>query len=151
MEEKIINEKLSEIERRLGFNFRDRSLLRQAFVHGSYVNEAKPERVESYQRLEFLGDAVLGLAIGEYYYRSREVREGGLTELRKARVNRATLAEAAARFGLGEGLILGHGEEPKGRKKQRLLADCLEAVVGAAFLDSGYEKAAALAVKLLIE
>ena len=153
MRNRPTDEDISSLEKRLRLKFRDKDLVREAFVHKSYLNE-KPKGspgVKSYDRLEFLGDAVIGLAIAKFCYEFGEEEEGGLTELRKARVEEEAEAQAAERLGLGDYLVLGRGAEKEGRKNPRLLADCLEALMGAAFLDLGYDKTAAAVVRILVE
>jgi ribonuclease-3 len=131
------------LEKRLGTKFRDRSLLQQALVHRSYLNEAPESGLESNERLEFLGDAVLGLVVaGRLYADYPERPEGQLTELRAAVVRRDTLARVAKRLSLGEYLFLGRGEESAGgRGRSSNLSCAYEAVVGAAYRDGGIDKA----------
>lgn len=120
--------------------FQDDRLLQRAFYHRSYVNEAA-QPVESNERLEFLGDAVLNFVSGAFLYREKpEFSEATLTRLRSRLVDEPNLAEFARQFQLGERLQLGRGEMlGGGRNKDSLLSDCFEAVVGAYFLDSGIE------------
>jgi len=116
------------------------ALLRQAFSHPSYVRELQQPTATSNQRLELLGDAVLDLVIAEHlYHRYPEESEGELTRRKAAMVRRTALAEIAQRLGLGELLLLGHGEEETGgRYKASLLADALEALIGAIYLAGGW-------------
>ncbi len=132
---------LSDLERAIGVRFKNRGLLRQALVHTSYVNENPGLDLGSNERLEFLGDAVLGLVIGKLLYQDfPEVDEGRLTELRAHLVRRDTLARAAARLRLGEYLRLGRGEEAAGgRDRPTNLAHAFEALVGAVYLDQGID------------
>ena len=118
--------------------FKDASLLRQALIHSSYVNENPGSAAQSNERLEFLGDAVLGLVVADEVFAAfPELDEGRLTELRTHLVRRETLAKAARRLKLGEELLLGRGEEAGGGKARPTnLAHAYEAVVGAIFLDS---------------
>ncbi len=127
-------------ERQLAVAFEDAGLLRTALVHSSYVNEAPDRAAESNERLEFLGDAVIGAVIAEELYRDRpELREGSLTQRRAAVVQGGTLARAARDLSLGECLLMGRGEEAAGgRERDGNLANAFEAVVGALFLDQGY-------------
>ena len=131
------------LEKRLGTRFRDRSLLQQALVHRSYLNEALDPGLGSNERLEFLGDAVLGLVVAARLYADYpEHAEGQLTELRAALVRRETLTRVARRLSLGEHLFLGRGEESAGGKGRSSNLTCAyEAVVGAAYLDGGIDKA----------
>ena len=120
--------------------FKQPAVLRQALVHSSYVNENPELAPESNERLEFLGDAVLGLAVADDLYTAfPDQDEGKLTELRAHLVRRDTLAKAARRLQLGEELQLGRGEDAGGgRHRPTNLAHAYEAVVGAIFLDSGF-------------
>ncbi len=131
---------ITQIETRLGIVFRNRALLELALVHGSHVNESQDVRTESNERLEFLGDAVLDMVIAEALYHERpEAGEGELTATRSALVRRESLAEVARSVGLGGFLQLGRGEASSGgRHKDKNLADALEAVVAAVYLDQGY-------------
>lgn len=135
-------------EQALGVTFRDRELLRLALVHSSLLNEpvadAGPEVDESNERLEFLGDAVLDLLVADYLYRRfPEMPEGRLTVTRATLVRRETLAEWANRMNLGALLWVGRGEVQDGVVSQRTLAGAFEAVVGALYLDQGFEAARA--------
>lgn len=139
----MVAAKRTELEERLGVTFKDPAVLRQAFVHSSYVNENPGEAPESNERLEFLGDAVLGLVVADELYAAFPgLDEGKLTELRTHLVRRDTLASAARELGLGEELLLGRGEAAGGGKERPTnLAHVYEAVVGAIFLDSGLRSA----------
>lgn len=119
------------------------SLLRQAFSHPSYVREQQGAAADSNQRLELLGDAVLDLVMVEHlFHRYPEEPEGELTRRKAAMVRRTALAQVAQRLGLGELLLLGHGEEETGgRDKASLLADALEALIGAIYLAGGWRAA----------
>jgi len=140
-----------QIENRLGVVFRNRALLDLALVHGSRVNEAQDIRTASNERLEFLGDAVLGMVVAEALYHERpDAGEGILTATRSALVRRETLAEVARSLGLGAFLQFGRGEAASGgRDKDRNLADALEAVVAAVYLDQGYDAARAFILRHL--
>ena len=133
-------------------SFHDPSLLIRALTHRSYVNE-HAEVTEDNERLEFLGDAVLDFVAGSFlYHQFPGTREGGLTRLRAALVNTEQLARFAVALDLGEALRLGKGEaESGGRKRQTLLADAFEAVLGAYFIDSGLEAVRAFVEPLLTE
>lgn len=137
----VLPDDLSELEGAIGVRFRNRALLRQALVHTSYLNENPGLDVGSNERLEFLGDAVLGLVIGRMLYEDfPEVDEGSLTELRAHLVRRDTLARAAGRLDLGAYLSLGRGEDAAGgRSRPTNLARAFEALVGAVYLDQGPE------------
>lgn len=134
---------LDAIQLSLKVSFNNKSLLEQALVHSSYVNENPAPGLTSNERLEFLGDAVLGLAIAERLYRDFPAStEGELTRLRASLVRREVLASMAKTLGLGDYLRLGKGEEASGgRNKPVNLAGALEALVAAIFLDLGLEAA----------
>ncbi|MFQ6019492.1 MAG: ribonuclease III [Dehalococcoidia bacterium] len=140
-----------ELQEALGVAFSDIGYLEQALVHRSYVNEALEEETETNERLEFLGDAVLGLTIShELYKRYPALSEGHLSQLRAMLVRWDTLAQVAEGLGLGDYLLLGRGEELSGgRQRPSNLACALEAVIGAAFLDGGLSKARKLILHLL--
>ena len=133
---------LSALQKRLGYAFRDQSLLELALTHPSVAHEL-PGNTPHNQRLEFLGDSVLGLVLtGELYEKFPNFGEGPLTKARAQMVNRRTLTAQALRLGLGEHLILSRGEQVSGgRERPSALADAFEALLGAIFLDGGYEAA----------
>ena len=128
---------LGALEQRLGYTFDDPTLLRRAMSHRSWVAESV--EVTSNERLEFLGDAVLGWVIADLVYRRfADLAEGALTDLRKSVVNATALAEVAVEMRLGEHLLLGRGEDAAGgRQKVSILSDAIEAVFGAVYLDGG--------------
>ncbi len=128
-------------EERLGYRFRDETLLNRAVTHRSWANEQGSE--DHYERLEFLGDAILGLVAAEWLFGEwPDLPEGDLSKKKAVLVSKPALAAHARRLGLGELLHLGVGEERSGgRKKSSLLADSLEAVFGAVYLDGGFEAA----------
>lgn len=136
------------LQETLGYAFRDESLLRLALTHPSVAHESAIATPHN-QRLEFLGDSVLGLVLThELYQRFPELGEGPLTKGRAQLVNRRALADEARRLKLGEYLIVSRGEETSGgRSRQSALADAFEAVVGAVFLDAGYEVARDLVLR----
>ncbi|MBI1886741.1 MAG: ribonuclease III [Chloroflexi bacterium] len=142
---------LEDLIGKLGLSWRDEVLLRQAVVHRSYLNEAEESDIESNERLEFLGDAVLGLVVSDHLYKTYpELSEGHLSQIRALLVRWDTLADVAQRLSLGDYLILGRGEELSGgRERPSNLAGALEALIGAAFLDSGLVKARRLILRLL--
>jgi ribonuclease-3 len=139
---------LGILSRRLGYEFKDQSLLRRALAHRSWCAEVGGE--PSNERLEFLGDAVLGWVVAEIAYRRHnDLPEGKLTDLRKSVVNATALAEVAESVGLGEWLLLGKGEDAAGgRQKPSILSDAFEAVLGAVYLDGGVDAAKALVSRL---
>jgi ribonuclease-3 len=131
----------SEFEAVSGLTFRDHSLLQRALTHRSYLNEHPEFALEDNERLEFLGDAVLDFFIGEYlYHHFPEMREGRLTSLRAALVREETLSQFARALGLGDYLLMGHGEaENGGRKRPATLCAAFESLIGALYLDQGME------------
>ena len=135
---------------RLGHTFGDLSLLQHALAHRSWCGEQEGG-APSNERLEFLGDAVLGLVVARYTYdRYPEFPEGKLAKVRSAVVNARVLAQVAGRLGVGEVLLLGRGEEGSGgRAKASILADAFEAVLGAVYLDAGWEAAQTLVLREL--
>ncbi|MFP6595240.1 MAG: ribonuclease III [Dehalococcoidia bacterium] len=143
--------RLGELEERLGVRFKDRSLLRLALTHSSYLNENPSESLESNERLEFLGDAILGAGIGHHlFHDAPEAEEGDLTAIRSQVVRERALALAAGRIGLGGYLTLGRGEDANGgRERPSIMADALEAVIGAIMEDQGYEVASEFVVRCL--
>jgi ribonuclease-3 len=132
-----------KLTRKLGLPPIDNKLVQQAFAHGSYVREQGLPQAASNQRLEFLGDAVLDLIVAEELFRLHpDLPEGELTRRKAALVCAPALAEVASELGLGEHLLLGRGEEDSGgREKQSLLAEALEALVGAIFVAEGLDLA----------
>lgn len=139
------------LEARLGYRFRNRELLEMALLHRSYRFETKDVAADN-QRLEFLGDAVLGFLVAAHLYEvNTEGDEGILTELRSRVTNGKALAGAARQIGLGEYVRLGKGEElAGGRLREALLADAMESVIGAAYLDGGVKAAGKIIAKILI-
>ena len=134
---------LKDLEAVIGYHFHNISLLQNALTHSSYANERWHNSLLSNERLEFLGDSVLGMLVAEYLYRNFPNRpEGELTRMRADMVCEQTLAAAAERIGLGTHLLLGHGEEQGGgRTRSSILADAMESVIAACFLDGGIETA----------
>ena len=134
---------LKELETAIGYRFRNIQLLQNALSHSSYANERWHNSLLSNERLEFLGDSVLGMLVAEYLYRTFPNRpEGELTRMRADMVCEKTLAAAANRIGIGAHLLLGHGEEQGGgRTRESILADAMESVIAACFLDGGLNAA----------
>jgi ribonuclease-3 len=147
----VILSDLGALQAILDVNFRDESLLQQALVHRSYLNENSVLHLVSNERLEFLGDAVLGFVVAsELYSRFPDFSEGELTKLRSALVRGETLSRIALSLQLGDYLYLGRGEEDSGgRSRSRNLSCTLEAVIGAVFLDQGLDVAQSFILKLL--
>ena len=134
----MLSIELNELEARIGYRFRDDSLLRTALTHSSFANEHFGGREGCNERLEFLGDSVLSLTVCNYLYRTYpELPEGRLTVLRKNLVCQRALADYATKLSLGSFLLLGKGEAKDGREKPKLLEDAFEALLGAIYLDSG--------------
>lgn len=141
---------LSELPGRLGHDFADPSLLVRALSHRSWCSEVGGQ--PSNERLEFLGDAVLGLVVADLAFRHHDdLPEGKLTDLRKSVVNASALAEVAVEIGLGAYLRLGKGEDAAGgRSKPSILSDAFEAVLGAVYVDGGIDAARALVNRLFV-
>jgi len=131
------------MEEKIGVHFDDPALLRQAFTHRSYLNEHREAGLSHNERLEFLGDAVLELSVTDFLFRKYpEKTEGELTAIRAALVNTVSLASAAEELGFNEHLLLSKGEaKDMGRARQYILANTFESVIGAIYLDQGYEQA----------
>lgn len=144
---------LRELQEQLGLRFRDADLLRTALTHPSYANEHPEDEFDTNERLEFLGDAVLGLIVAsELYERFPDVEEGDLTEWRAQLVCGPTLARVAGGLGLGTGLLLGRGEEMTGgREREGNLERVYEAIVGALMQDQGLTQARAFVRRTLTE
>ena len=131
---------LNELQGKLGYKFKDTSLLKAALTHSSYANENKKSGVASNERLEFLGDSVLGMTVAALIYKSRpKMPEGQMTKLRAELVCEKSLAALAVKFKLGECLLFGRGEERGGGcERPSILADAVEAVLAAIYLDGGF-------------
>lgn len=144
---------MEEIEAKLGYEFKDKELLKTALTHSSYANENKKRNLECNERLEFLGDAVLGMVVANYLFRGQQkMPEGQMTRLRAELVCEQSLARVAEELQLGSYLLLGKGEEQGGgRKRHSIIADAVEAVIAAVYLDGGYEKASGIIYKFIIE
>ena len=141
---------LEAIQHRLGYRFRQEPLLVEALTHASYLNEARGAGERDNERLEFLGDAVLNLVVSDYLIAAfPDAAEGELSKLRSRLVSEKTLSGVARRIGLGEALRLGRGERAtQGHEKASILADALEAVLGAIYLDRGLDAARDLIVRV---
>jgi len=135
--------KQRRVEKNIGYRFRNADLMAQALCHSSYINESADETMQNNERLEFLGDAVLSLAIGDLLMRRYpELREGDLSRMRAALVNETQLADIARQIDLGSFLQLGKGEQQSnGQDKDSILADAFEALMAAVYLDGGFQKA----------
>lgn len=142
---------LAQLQTALGLEFKDPSLLQQALVHRSYLNEAHVPGLESNERLEFLGDAAVGLIVSQKLCADfPHLSEGDLTQLKAALIRWETLARAAERLSLGDYLLLGRGEKQSGgQQRPSNLACAFEALVGAVLLDSGLRKTRTLVLRCL--
>lgn len=134
---------MENVEQRIKYKFQNQEYLRRALTHSSYANEHKKTDMKNNERLEFLGDSVLGLIISEYLYNNFNTHEEGqLTKMRAKIVCEASLGEASRKLRLGEAMMFGRGEElTGGRDRTSILSDAFEAVVAALFLDGGIEVA----------
>ena len=144
---------IKDLETALGYRFRNITLLQRALTHSSYANERFHDGLMSNERLEFLGDSILGMVVAEYLYRNYPDRpEGELTRIRADMVCETSLAAIADRLGLGQHLMLGHGEEQSGgRGRPSILADAVESIIAASFLDGGMEAACGIIQQFLLK
>jgi len=135
-----MSDKFSELESKIGFSFKDKDLLLTALTHRSYLNENPGWRLDHNERLEFLGDAVLELVVTEYLYKNYPNPEGEMTNWRAALVNANILSKITGEFDLNDYVLLSRGEaKDTGRARQYILANAIEALIGAIYLDQGYE------------
>ncbi len=133
---------MEDLQDRIGYRFRDLSLLERALTHSSYANECK-QKTECNERMEFLGDAVLSIIVADHIFHKFHLAEGDLTKIRASLVCEKSLFEFARKIGLGSELLLGHGEEQTGgRERPSVVSDAFEALIAAIYLDGGLEKAA---------
>ena len=130
---------MKTLEEKLGYTFHDRALLENALTHSSYANENRSKGLQSNERLEFLGDSVLGMVVADFLFRTNpDLPEGELTRIRANLVCEGSLVVVARELDLGKYLLLGHGEDAGGgRKRPSILADAVEAVLAAVYLDGG--------------
>lgn len=144
---------LKEVEERIGYVFGNKELLRSAITHSSFTNELKINKWECYQRLEYLGDAVLELTISEYLFRNYpEMSEGKMSKVRASMVCEQALAFCAKDICLGKYILLGKGEESGGgRERNSIISDVFEAIIGAIYMDGGFEPARAFISKYVLE
>ncbi|MCR4741232.1 MAG: ribonuclease III [Lachnospiraceae bacterium] len=140
-------------EEKTGYHFKDPSLLKKALTHSSYANESRSDPDDYYERLEFLGDAVLELCVSDHLYKSLPgKREGYMTKLRASLVCEPTLAMCASLLDLKDLILLGKGEEQTGgRNRESIISDVFEAVIGAMYLDGGIEAARRFIEKYVLE
>lgn len=143
---------IKDLEAAIGYRFRNITLLQNALAHSSYANEHWHDSLKSNERLEFLGDSILGMVVAEHLYRSFPDRpEGDLTRMRADMVCEQALAAIANRLDLGKHLLLGHGEEQGGgRARASILADAVESVIAACFLDGGMPAAESFIEKFVL-
>ena len=143
---------LRELQETIGYEFKDRALLKQALTHSSYANEHKMDHSHCNERLEFLGDAVLELVTSDFlYHKYADLPEGELTKTRASIVCEATLASCAGDIRLGERLYLGKGEEATGgRLRNSVVSDAFEALIGAVYLDGGLACARELITRFVL-
>lgn len=141
----------SELERGLGYTFQNKALLENALTHSSYANERRDGR-SSNERLEFLGDSILGFVTADFLYRRYPDKpEGDLTRIRADLVCERNLAKAAAGIRLGEFLLLGHGEDHSGgRTRDSIVSDAMESVIAASYLDGGFQAAKGIITRLIL-
>ena len=143
---------MKTLEEKIGYTFRDRSLLENALTHSSYANEHRAAGVPSNERLEFLGDSILGLVVADHLYRTRpDLPEGDLTRIRAALVCESSLVEVARGLDLGSYLKLGKGEDHGGgRARPSIQADAVEAMLAAVYLDGGIGQVRKLIHRLVL-
>ena len=143
---------IKDLETALGYRFSNITLLQNALTHSSYANERWHNSLLSNERLEFLGASVLGMLVAEYLYRSFPDRtEGELTRMRADMVCEKTLADVANAIGLGDHLLLGHGEDRLGgRTRDSILADAVESIIAASFLDGGLSAALGIVRRFIL-
>jgi ribonuclease-3 len=147
-----MDKNLNQFEKKIGIRFKDKNLLRQVFVHRSYLNENVGFDLDHNERLEFLGDAVLELIVTHYLYRHYKNPEGELTNWRSALVKGPSLSQIAKDLGMDDYLYLSHGEQQSSGKARELIrANTLEALIGGIFLDQGYEMARKFVEKVLVK
>ena len=143
---------IKDLEAALGYKFENITLLQNALTHSSYANERWHNSLLSNERLEFLGDSILGMVVAEYLYTNFPDRpEGELTRMRADMVCETSLAAIALQLGLGEHLLLGHGEERfGGRTRASILADAVESVIAASYLDGGMDAAKGIITRFVL-
>jgi len=142
----------SKLEKAIGYTYRDKELLKMALSHSSYANETYKDNLRSYERLEFLGDSILGFVTADFLYRSFPSKlEGELSRIRADLVCEKNLSDVADDLGIGAFLLLGHGEEQGGgRKRTGILCDVMESIIASVYLDSGFEAAKSLITRLIL-
>ena len=143
---------IKDLEAAIGYRFSNITLLQNALTHSSYANERWHDGLRSNERLEFLGDSILGMVVADHLYRNFPDRpEGELTRMRADMVCEQSLAAVANQLGLGEHMLLGHGEERFGGKtRPSILADAVESIIAASYLDGGFEAAKGIIHRLIL-
>lgn len=144
---------MKTLEEKLGYTFRNRALLENALTHSSYANENRSKGLQSNERLEFLGDSVLGMVVADFLFRTNpDLPEGELTRIRANLVCEGSLVVVARELDLGKYLLLGHGEDAGGgRERPSILADAVEAVLAAVYLDGGITHARTIIQKYILD
>lgn len=145
--------KLKELQKNIGYEFKQEALLRQALTHSSYAHEKNLKELMDNERLEFLGDAVLEVVSSEFLYKNHpEMNEGQMTKLRASLVCEQSLAGCARQLELGKFLLLGNGEDlTGGRERDSILSDAWEALIGAMYLDGGFTSAKEFILKYVLQ
>ncbi len=148
-----VDSNIAEVEKRISYTFKNKELLKCALTHSSFTNELKINKWENYQRLEFLGDAVLELVSSEFLYEGNSVMsEGKMSKVRASMVCEPALAFCARKIKLGELILLGKGEElGGGRERNSILSDVFEAIIGAMYQDGGLEEARKFIHKFVLD
>ena len=143
---------IKDLEAAIGYRFGNITLLQNALTHSSYANERWHDSLKSNERLEFLGDSILGMVVAEHLYKNFPDRpEGELSRMRADMVCEQALCQVANRLGLGEYLMLGHGEEQTGgRTRASILADAVESIIAASFLDGGMDAAKGIVTRFVL-
>jgi len=143
--------KLEDLEKKIGHSFTNKALLEKALTHSSYAYEREADKAADNELLEFLGDSVVGLAAADFFYSAYpDMTEGDLSKFKSTATSTLSLSELAKKLNLDKAILLGRGEEKSGgRKKKTILADVFEAVVGAVYIDGGFETAKAFISRLL--
>ena len=132
---------MDALQKRIGYRFKEPALLERALTHSSYANESK-QKIECNERMEFLGDAVLSIIVADHIFHKFHLAEGDLTKIRASLVCEKSLFEFAQKIGLGQELLLGHGEEQTGgRERPSVVSDAFEALIAGIYLDGGLEAA----------
>ncbi len=143
---------LNKLEDALGYRYKNKLLLQTALSHTSYANETYQDSLRSYERLEFLGDSILGFVAAEYLFRTFPTKhEGELTRIRAELVCEKNLAHVARQLDVGSELLLGHGEEQGGgRDRSSILCDVMESLIAAAYLDGGFDAARGIVERVIL-